>query len=1274
MNKTVPRSAPTRNPEGRPFACNAAEEVEAAFEISKYDTKFPAGTDCLKKAYGDKQAVLDALHFTTNTTGKRSIALRGRLQGLTALLALSSLDVKRPTKLAKLIVDEARPTVSADTLKATIQTVTILVDPGTRIHGKSVFIREIAERDRAMKWALAFVAVHLVGLCEVDGATLSKEQIVARIEGCLYDQDDKDIGYEMPVDLFRALSLDLGLIRTEDQTIKVRELHYIDEQFLDYAAADHSAITERNTDVENLVVDIKSCLEKEKVGGKTRFELIILHGGQHTGKKSVVGDLLLDLQRKAHDRHDRTTSLPLLGEDGTVTQLPVFAVNVQHNNYFELAAKVLGFLKRIHDPKETRSIEEIARAQLPANPHRGAMSDLLAEIAVLHDVIPAFFIFSDVHGLEADALQRVLGDRGIYRLLDTLMYKNCASRFLVTQPDKSFDDWSQEPRIWYRWLKMDAPDLSRFYWYPSDERLDLFQKNIEPKITSFTNYNDVPVSGEILLTMSALLSVRTDTVKLTSEFQSILDAVDDEAEKENEEEFQKLQPLVVRNLVDGFFDEGILPAMALISAAAITEDGVMVQSLPKMLKLWKDHYPRSGVLPGINANAKEVHACLRRVYKGTQALYLSKGKVTQYNQEEYGLRESNTMKAREEWYMSRSLALRLMGEINQRDEGRIRRQAFRVLSIAARRRAQFRRLQDGNFGVQASFSPARDIQSFYALLASLPDKLEPIKAPDISFGNLRMLTGETFGYSIERQVEDESSNDIIHSPELSLRFVIKVLLKQDIDQSNRLSMVTDQDELRLQLFLRLFMPLSKLERVGVVALRKAEVVRGLPANIPEHLNAVLTSVERLDLLLSVALSAYHSQLNHVVAWAFGVAQKHIQEHAIEKDVAAMGKYNRIVCVRLDTAIIQPATFATEHIGKKPCLQHVMELWDKEWAWWLAALEDQYGVGVIGPFERMARGDASGIKKSKSETKDLFETVQAESKDAHILSSLPYSTIEDGMRLVARKARMLWMLTGTPGRDEATKTTYRKIYDTLQEYEHFIARFGADDETPVVFSGKSGRHAIKVLSNDEVVLVLPDQQGTSGSAANAAPLDAQKVLQIRQVLQANIARLGQFSGVERLHTLAGHALADVAEHKNPNKALDYITNACDQLNAHTISHGGQLELLAFEIGLKMIVASREDETPLDYLEAILEECKHHITVANALNMWPMKVRFLILEGRARAAIMGRPDEEYGQNSDRAVKKCFKDAMQLAKEIGFRPAEVCANCWSKMLAVKSTRSIN
>ena len=114
-----------------------------------------------------------------------------------------------------------------------------------------------------------------------------------------------------------------------------------------------------------------------------------------------------------------------------------------------------------------------------------------------------------------------------------------------------------------------------------------------------------------------------------------------------------------------------------------------------------------------------------------------------------------------------------------------------LISIRARQRADLTKLQIRWIYGTSKHHYRRDIQAYSNLIASLdPDDIEPFAVRDTETANI--LDTQTF--SLPRTGS---------TAEL-LRYAYFRILRKDIDRGNRMSMVLDDDRVRLQLYLQLF--------------------------------------------------------------------------------------------------------------------------------------------------------------------------------------------------------------------------------------------------------------------------------------------------------------------------------------------------------------------------------------------------------------------------------------------------------------------------------------
>lgn len=1003
----------------------------------------------------------------------------------------------------------------------------------------------------------------------------------------------------------------------------------------------------RARDIDRTVATIKRSLESVEPTTDDCATLILLWGKEQSGKKSVIGDLLRSLRVGEGGTEDYR--FPLRLPNGTLkTYLPVFAVVAQRVHYRDLLIELFVFLNlnKPHEGNEKKILDTTLRAdaedmlsKIPSG------RTLLEEIGRLHAQVPALFVFCDVHGFSRDGLQTMLVPNGIYRLLEVLTQNKSRSRFLITQEQDNFTDWQRRPdNQQLRSIKMNMPRLDRFAWYPSEANVTRYEGPEFNPLRGRHQDDPVDLSGDGLLSMSALLALEPDTKKVAAAFEDYVLGAEDADETETSED--RHQRLNIR-LLQCFNGRGIDDVILMIAATSLTDDWLSDPTLKRMIKKWRGLQEAE-----LEQVWQGVRSTLQTLEEGTQTLFVNGKPNPHVDLEELSYREALALSEPDsppvlEWRMSRSVARVLLDHVRHMPNvDKTVRQVFRLLAQEAHRRAQTKRARRGQAD-NSRLEIARDMQSLQALLASLPPVLtardDLDKAP---FGALRL------------RVEDVFDADADQDPALALRYAVLVLLRRDIDPNHMLSMVTDQDQLRLNLYIRLFLPLGQIHIFAVNDLRGQAALEILPAGVPQHLFGSLHKSEILELLLSIALAAFHSQLEEVVAWAQRLSESLMTGPF---DFACHTAYQRIRCVRFDAMILQGVAHspAENVIGTDQSLRSVQKQVLSAWLEWHQA----YVSTGTGPEDEILAWVAAQFSRQ-------HPTSELESNHKHWGLVTPSGTVRgaslaDGLRLLARAAELNWMVNDDLPWD--AHLWQDSLYAAITSLEDLITRQRGDAHRPVTLSGRTGRRIIRALTGDVLVLAYPPSDDISAELRLEESGEKQRT--IRAIWHTNAARLGQhYAGAERLYTLLDYARVRASEDRLPI-ASRVLQDCSEALNDSLISTQGRLEIQLADHACRVLLALRDwyslrlspsPEQVADHvseLEWLLKRAEDH-------KLRPFVCEANLVIGRAQvlhgATLPVEAPDRYSQ-----AKRRFAVADREARAIGYKPAEKCARGWISFL---------
>jgi len=894
--------------------------------------------------------------------------------------------------------------------------------------------------------------------------------------------------------------------------VGIPPMHRLEQSFEQYMNVPENFGPKPSQEVESLVKWTHSQLR-----GPTRT--VMIKGQRNAGKKSVIGDLLRLLSEAGDPSGDPSIKLALRNSPGAPKlHLPVFAVSIPMRSYLRLSIDVLVFLKCLNDNRRFESpqdFDDAAKSLIHQYARTGTVADLadiLAEIEHLNSQHPAFFIFSDVDGLEMDSLSRYLDRQGINRLYDALRRSHSDNRFFLTGSQK-LNVAGMESSDFYL-TEMPLPTIDRLAWYLSSNQrksFELFKKSVRynPKLQAKS------INGEILL---ALAMIYPDSEEIEAYGHRVLEkgSVSPPPPASIIEFFQHAQE-VINNydspgcarcateqisviLIQQLKGLKILRAIACIAAS---DDGVSPSSLEWMLEEWNRNHPEDSIAPG------EVLQVLKLLTRKANNLGVSLRNITYSDKREYSCDEpiaANTWRMNNS--LSRSMVQTLQNSTDPEDSLLIRH-AFRLVAMAARRRAQLLRVRGKSFDpAEAGYSGARDIQCLVALLASFE--------PNVEFDKRVLLNCSIPLNSHRIYVLDSAA----FSPEITLTHVVKDLLQRSIDRDFRLTMASDQDALRLRLYLLLFMPLGYSHYWSVGEFREGGEASaiGLPSQIPRHLANIFSTEEIFELLTTISLSAYHCQLPAVVSWAKQIATDLIASNP-DQFTTNGGSIARILCSYIDASI---------GFGRPLQLK-------------ISAAEGNL-LGVLDECQNFI--------------KEFFESIDSSGDAKSFLESAgSVSNCRGWMRLRAREAELSWIATGDA-------STASRIYKELSETEEKLRQV-SDRYYPTIFSGRTARRYLRFMTKDHAIYSLG--QDTEKHRAVDFNHDINAV--IKNLIELNIARLERFSGAERIGVLL-----DLARRRNfigeTEAACKYVDEARPYVYSGAISHSGRVEWLTLSLALTL----------------------------------------------------------------------------------------------------------
>lgn len=912
--------------------------------------------------------------------------------------------------------------------------------------------------------------------------------------------------------------------------------------------------------------------------------IIVLGGGAHVGKKAVVGDVLV----RIYERSDSNFALL----DAHHQPMPIFATNARRQDYLMLTLEVLVFLERYNGvgPMKSSFEEQLMakRTTLEGNTSHFTLEYLLEQIDELLEK-PAFFIFTDVEGSRGDSVLKVIRNYGINRLLLTLL-QNSSNRILVTDPNADRNSTyvatggpQGAPII------LPEPTIERLRWYMKGQVKDLLAPLSDEQLA-------MPVSGRTLIVLSALLRDRSSNDAVAKELIRI--CVPENAGRRASHppgkqlaQAEEASRILVERLLKRCEKQGLLEAIALICAS---EDGVIHTTLKKSLER----------LPGfskggIKITQKRIDSCLERLktFATTNPmLLLMRTDVVYFDPEEYafGEEEERTL-----WELSSDIA-QLIRSVMARNTSwaTLLRMAHRQIAIAARRRAQLKKMRSGTMLGLVRNAEARDVQSYVAMLASIePSSI--VKADGASSRSLRLSGDDVF------------TAGTTFDPRTALRFAIQSQLKEDIDRDFRLSMVSDQDELRLRLYLLPFCELGVRHDWSMDELKRSNSLGewGFGRTIPEHMRNAFNDSELMDMMVTIALAGFHCQFPGIMRWAYkhATALWSAQSSGHAKS-SWLAQIVRIRCAIVDLYI--------QRGRRLRLILKIVEAWLQP-----EALE----------------GDPSKLL------------------DAEVIDRHGLDVLKSWMRLLARQAELRWSIDRD---DETVWPIYKKLY----AMEHRLAERIMQDD-PVVLSGRTARRCIRYLCNDAPIYAI--DRSRSVAPSEVAPL-------LRQMLETNISRLRRFGGADRIGVLVDMARRHHLEGDDA-RALEYAKAARERVLSGSISHGGKVDVMSVNAALHLHAAEKLRREQADdglierHLVQASRDCKLANHLSEAVDFAPSSVTAQYLLARLEFAQHQSTTSEPRKSLSHLLRaeRAMKKARHIATRIALQGTSATASSSSKAL---------
>lgn len=819
----------------------------------------------------------------------------------------------------------------------------------------------------------------------------------------------------------------------------------------------------KEDEADENVADILAKLQGTK-------RLIVVTGEPLLGKKTKVKGVLRVL---AHE--DDQLVFALRKGNRIMDYLPVLAISASDGNYRDLVDTVATFLDRYAGAAHGKQKLDDSKARRRTTDH---FAEAVENIFAQYRSHPALFVITDVEAFESDRARHAILDSGIRRLIEAILAANRSNRIVVTTNDNSDDanemGYLARPRDIER-VPITPPsvgDLESFV-HPVSFR-DVPQDKLDTA--------DPTIRGDDLVALAALLGLSYEPSGrgryLDGTEWRIVEAFLAQTRNQREAERRPLYKLLVAAI--GRWQ--LLHPLALVAAS---HDGVRDDSLAQLIEEWWS----DGIAFDLPCGLGELVGKMETFSSIAGERFLRRRTIPRYDPDEYGPGEKHSRRDKI-WDMDPLVGHWFLDALAE-DHPALVSEAHRLIARIARQRAQTKKVQmRAALGSRVTEDASRDIQSYVSLLASTQFSV----GDAIDAAGLPLRCSEENIYSVRPDRFD---------PARALRFASHSLLKEDIDHDYRLTMIFDEDALRLDLYLLLFLEPgrpypTKLGRLS------------LPDTLPPHIVAgVFHDDEVLEMMSTVALSAYHAQEFQVLEKIGTLAKSFVALRAIDREVPA--KLARLWCSQIDARILLG--------GEEGDGGHARTLAE------LRALKREWFPGVGG------------------------------SAAAILDAGMSMGTLKAYMRLLAREAELLGLL-------DPMESAACDAYDILIDLETALSSQPAQHD-PFVLSGRVARRYIRYLLSEPRLATL---------RAIGASLEP-TLRTARGLLAVNTSRLRRFSGAERVGVMLDRArlqliAAEVAtapedQWRHLEAARDYADAANRRAFSGSVSHASKLDVLAVQ---------------------------------------------------------------------------------------------------------------
>lgn len=827
---------------------------------------------------------------------------------------------------------------------------------------------------------------------------------------------------------------------------------------------------------------------------QNRKPLTIVAGQPFHGKKSAVRKLLVQLslgfENLALELVRRSPVRRRI--DGESIHLPVRSWMASDMDYLALAQDVLAFLDEYQRKVDARAAgsglaDRPVRRTPPANM---TLDRTISFIQENYQNLPAFFIFNDVDIYNVDRSRKAVRDSGITRLITALVRACPETRILITTSITE-DVAGHIP------ISLDLPEFD-VHFIPEPKLGDLRQflsiKHRSSSVTFKPSFAKTGMRSDDLIALAALVSLLHEKSPLAEDqITTFLRAP--KAER------QKKRLTLYGRLFTAIKDAHLLPAIALVSASG---DGLRTDSLRRLLKSWRQTLGDTIDMP------EDIDSALINFMTIVGTRFLRRLPVVRFDPDEFDFDE-DADKDEKSWQMDAPIAASFQRALRELHPA-FALGSHRLVARLARDRAQIKKAKMSSpIGNRVSEDASRDIQAFVALLAGI--NYNGSEEIGVHGPPLRLSEEEIF-----------STDDDIFSGKRALKFAVKCLLQEDIDRDFRLTMVFDEDALRLELYQRIFLELGTVHQPVLGVLE-------FPNKLPRHLDSdgPFSPVEVIELMTTVALSAFHAQRYDVVEEVASLADRYVRDPA---RVQYANRLARIYCCLIDAAVLRgeapvPIGMAAPSDAANPGGDAPKPI---------ATAAPELRAGLLGALDYVR------FLLSKHEFTDPSAQSNDQPVDQHATDR--FRNAKGRLRLLAREAELVSMTDPDPA-------NARTLYQAIEYKESDDAIIGEiSDHDPVVLSGRVARRYIHFL--------LSTRNLESDDPGNL--IRPQAIATVLALLDVNASRLRRFSGGDRVGVLVDHAKLKLAVGKT-RPALQSAERAEELAFTGSVSSSGRIEVLA-----------------------------------------------------------------------------------------------------------------